>query len=100
KQPWTKRTDNKIICFESLMHRWRLMHSAGYRFKIVNGKCKWITTAIPTGHIKRMRAVMQAIKHSSLFRPDQEIAFLIKAWQILRWTHVSFTLWPMLQQLP
>src|SRR5436189_6094701 len=61
KQARTERANDEIVRFERLVNRRRLVHSSRYRFKIVNGECKWITIAIPTYYIEWMCAVMESI---------------------------------------
>src|SRR5688500_7644889 len=82
-----------------LVYRWWLMHPAGYRFKIMNGKSKRIATSIPAHYVKRMRSIMETIQYSFLFCFDQEISLFIKRRKIQWRTNISFAIRRMLQQL-
>src|SRR2546421_2620944 len=73
EQPWTKRTNNKIICFESQVNGRRLVYTACDGFKIMDGEGKRITTAVPPNDVKRMIAIMDIIQHTFLFCFDEEI---------------------------
>src|SRR6476619_6151714 len=67
KQPWTKRTDHEIICLKGLVNRRWLVHTASNGLKVVDRKCKRITAAVPSNHIKGMVAIMNIVKNTFLF---------------------------------
>src|SRR5207244_394493 len=87
-----KTAHNKIVRLKSLMY-WRLMmYTTCNRFKIVNAKCEWITTSIPTDNIKRMMTIVNVIHTAFLFCADHIVASFIERHKVERRTNIAFAI--------
>src|SRR3954454_22731581 len=100
KQARYKAAYYKVVCFKCLVYWWWLVHTTGNRFKIVDAKCKWIATAIPAYHIKRVMRIVQAIEYPFFLRLNSKITLFIYCLQVLRFAYITLAVRRMLQQLP
>jgi hypothetical protein len=74
------------------MHgRW-LMNAAGDGFEIVDAEGKGITVAIPANDIEGMMAIVDAIDALLLFCFDEEVAFFVDGYEVLRCADVSLAI--------
>ncbi|MNS41806.1 hypothetical protein D3C72_741670 [compost metagenome] len=73
------------------MHRWRLMYTTRYWFKIMNTKSIWKIIPIPTHYIKRMRSINHFMHHPFFFNFNQKVSFFIMCLQFARQNKIAFT---------
>src|SRR6218665_4099138 len=94
-----KRANHKIMRFEVLMNRRRLMNSPRNRFKVFDIEFVRVKITVPTNNIKRMRGVNEIRYLVFFFDFNQKIAFLIfwfyKSWR----NNIALTKRRMFQQL-
>src|ERR1700730_5958875 len=92
EQPWTKRTNHEIICFESQVNRWRLMDATGDRLKIMDRESKGVTTASPSNDVEMTMPVMYVVQHALLLGLYKEISLFLKGAEVGGWPDVPFAI--------